>query len=77
MSNMTESHGLFSISTRRLTLFGRSTVLIFGVILANVLCWVIAGLTFSQTDGLVNLAFLAWASFPKIPRALVRLIIRH
>ena len=37
-------------------------MLIAGVILANVVCWVIAGLTFSHTDGLVNLAFLAWVS---------------
>jgi hypothetical protein len=62
MSSMTESHGLLGISTRRLTLLGRSSLLIVGVVLANVICWVVAVLTFSQTDGLVNLAFLAWAS---------------
>jgi hypothetical protein len=54
-----------AIHTRRLTLFGRSSVLIAAVVLANVGCWILAGLTFSQTDGLVNLAFLAWVCLVK------------
>lgn len=45
---------------RRLTLMGRSALLILLVVLGNLGCWAVAGLTFSKTDGLVNLALLAW-----------------
>lgn len=41
---------------RRLTLLGRSAVLILVVVLANGICWVLAGVSFD----LINLAFLAW-----------------
>jgi hypothetical protein len=41
---------------RRLTLLGRSAVLILVVILANAICWVLAGVSFD----LINLASLAW-----------------
>lgn len=44
---------------RRLTLFGRSILLISGVFIANVVCWVIAGFTFRDT-GLISLCLLAW-----------------
>jgi len=49
-------------SKRRLTLLGRSTVLIAAVFLANVICWVVAGLTFRNT-GLISLCLLAWVCF--------------
>jgi hypothetical protein len=49
------------VHRRRLTLFGRSVILLSGVLLANVVCWVIAGLTFRQS-GLISLALLAWVS---------------
>ena len=49
------------IHTRRLTLFGRSAFLITGIVLANIICWVIAGLTFKET-GLISLCVLAWVS---------------
>ena len=49
---------------RRLTLLGRSGLLISSVVLANVACWAIAGFTFSATDSLTNLALLAWVSPP-------------
>lgn len=48
--------------SRRLTLLGRSGSLLLLVLLANIACWSIAGLTFSATDGLTNLALLAWVS---------------
>jgi hypothetical protein len=44
------------LNGRHLTLLGRSAVLILVVILANAICWVLAGVSFD----FINLAFLAW-----------------
>ncbi|KAG8849195.1 hypothetical protein FRB96_000902 [Tulasnella sp. 330] len=48
---------------RKLTLLGRSTLLISSELLANVLCWILAGLLFGrheETRGLLSLCVLAW-----------------
>lgn len=47
---------------RRLTLLGRSALLLSLVGAANIACWAIAGLSFSSTGGLTNLALLSWVS---------------
>ena len=47
----------------RLTLLGRSLLLISGELLANAVCWVVAGILFgrhAETRGLLSLALLAW-----------------
>ncbi|KAI5123092.1 hypothetical protein M0805_001448 [Coniferiporia weirii] len=48
---------------RKLTIFGRSLLLITLELLANVVCWIVAGLLFGrheQTRGTLSLALLAW-----------------
>ncbi|WWC88236.1 uncharacterized protein L201_003142 [Kwoniella dendrophila CBS 6074] len=47
-------------SPRRLTLLGRAILLIGGELLANAICWIAAGICFSDADGLLGLALLAW-----------------
>ncbi|TEB29128.1 NicO-domain-containing protein [Coprinellus micaceus] len=47
----------------RLTLLGRSTLLLTAELLANVLCWVVAAILFApkpETRSLLSLALLAW-----------------
>jgi hypothetical protein len=47
----------------RLTLFGRSLLLIVAELLVNAACWIVAGILFSKEtwgQGIVGLAFLAW-----------------
>ena len=48
---------------RRLTLFGRSVMLVGCELLANATCWVIAGILFGghkNTQPILSLALLAW-----------------
>ena len=49
---------------RRLTLLGRSTLLILGEVLANVACWIAAALCFrgEASGDLISLSMLAWVS---------------
>jgi hypothetical protein len=52
---------------RRLTLFGRSVILIGCELLANAVCWVIAGILFgghNNTQPILGLALLAWVCVP-------------
>jgi high-affinity nickel-transport protein len=47
----------------RLTLFGRSLLLIVAEVLANAICWIVAGILFGghgQTQSVLSLALLAW-----------------
>ncbi|KAJ7860041.1 NicO-domain-containing protein [Mycena leptocephala] len=47
----------------RLTLFGRSLLLLGSLVLANVVCWIVAGILFgrkSDTQPILSLALLAW-----------------
>ncbi len=47
----------------RLTLFGRSVVLIGCELLANAICWIVAGILFGgrrQSQPLLSLSLLAW-----------------
>ena len=47
----------------RLTLFGRSLLLIVAELLANALCWIIAGILFGRKEStrpVLSLAILAW-----------------
>lgn len=47
----------------RLTLFGRSILLIILELLANAACWIVAGILFArreETKGVMSLALLAW-----------------
>jgi hypothetical protein len=49
--------------SRRLTLFGRSAVLIGCELLVNAICWVIAGILFGtrkETQSIMSLSLLAW-----------------
>ena len=48
---------------RRLTLFGRSFVLVGCELLANAICWVVTGILFGgrkDTQPILSLALLAW-----------------
>ena len=50
---------------RRLTLFGRSVMLIGCEVLANAACWTVAGILFGgrkDTQQILGLALLAWVS---------------
>ncbi|WVW83261.1 hypothetical protein I302_105280 [Kwoniella bestiolae CBS 10118] len=47
-------------SPRKLTLLGRSILLVGGELLANAICWIAAGICFRDADGLLGLALLAW-----------------
>jgi hypothetical protein len=52
---------------RRLTLFGRSVVLVGCEVLANALCWIVAGILFARrkdTQQILSLALLAWVCLP-------------
>jgi hypothetical protein len=54
---------LWAPRRRRLTLFGRSVVLIGCELLANATCWIVAGILFSgrkDTQQILSLALLAW-----------------
>ena len=49
----------------KLTIFGRSLLLLTGELFLNALFWVVAGLLFGQrneTHGVLNLCLLAWVS---------------
>lgn len=46
----------------RPTILGRAIVLVLGLLLANAAIWVAAGICFSQADGLLGIAMLAWVS---------------
>lgn len=50
----------------KLTIFGRSLLLLVSELLANAACWVAAGLIFgrhAESKGLLSLAILAWVGF--------------
>ena len=52
---------------RRLTLFGRSAMLVGCELLANAACWLAAGILFSghkDTQPILGLALLAWVCVP-------------
>jgi len=58
---------------RRLTLFGRSVVLVGCELLANASCWIVAGILFGgrkDTQPILGLALLAWVcgQFPLCQR---------
>lgn len=47
----------------KLSIFGRSALLVAAELVANAVCWVIAGLLFARnqdTRSIMNLALLAW-----------------
>lgn len=47
----------------RLTLFGRSLCLLVSEVLANAVCWIVAGLLFGKhthRESVLSLALLAW-----------------
>lgn len=49
----------------KLTVFGRSVLLIFLELVANAVCWIAAGIAFgprNETRSTLNLALLAWVS---------------
>ena len=51
--------------SRRLTLFGRSVVLVGCELLANAICWIVAGILFGgrrETQSILSLSLLAWVS---------------
>ena len=52
-------------SLPRLTLFGRSLLLVTSELLVNAVCWIVAGLLFGrhrETQPILSLALLAWVS---------------
>jgi hypothetical protein len=52
---------------RRLTLFGRSVIVVGCELLANAACWLVAGILFSgrkNTQPILGLALLAWVCVP-------------
>ncbi|KAI0304491.1 high-affinity nickel-transport protein-domain-containing protein [Multifurca ochricompacta] len=54
---------LKSLGCRHLTLFGRSVVLVGCELLANVICWIVAGILFGgrkETQPILSLSLLAW-----------------
>ncbi|KAH9997971.1 high-affinity nickel-transport protein-domain-containing protein, partial [Russula vinacea] len=56
-------HALWGFRHRRLTLFGRSVVLIGCELLVNAACWTVAGILFGgrkDTQQVLGLALLAW-----------------
>lgn len=51
---------------RKLTLLGRSVVLIASELVVNAVCWIVAGLLFGrreETRGILSLALLAWVGY--------------
>ena len=51
-----------TLGDRKLTLFGRAAALISAELIANAIVWIAAGLAYSQADGVIGLALLAWVS---------------
>jgi high-affinity nickel-transport protein len=54
---------LWFFRRRHLTLFGRSVVLVGCELLANAICWIVAGILFGgrkDTQPILSLALLAW-----------------
>jgi hypothetical protein len=52
---------------QRLTLFGRSAMLVGCELLANAACWIVAGILFGgreYTQSILGLALLAWVCVP-------------
>lgn len=58
---------MFSLRPRaKLTIFGRSLALVIGEVLANAICWIVAGILFGrtpETQPILSLALLAWVRF--------------
>ncbi|TFY63963.1 hypothetical protein EVG20_g6106 [Dentipellis fragilis] len=55
--------GWRSYRRRRLTIFGRSALLLSSELLANAVCWIVAGILFGRgadTQPILSLALLAW-----------------
>lgn len=54
----------------RLTLFGRSLILVISELLANAICWIVAGILFGRHDqkrSFLSLALLAWVRTAAAP----------
>lgn len=50
----------------RLTLFGRSVLLLGTELLVNAVCWIVAGILFGRNEAtrpILSLALLAWVSY--------------
>jgi high-affinity nickel-transport protein len=63
MSPIARLQALLVSRRRRLTLFGRSVVLVGCELLANAACWIVAGILFAgrkDTQQILSLALLAW-----------------
>jgi hypothetical protein len=57
------SFWIFLPHTAHLTLFGRSLLLILSELLANAICWIVAGILFGRhghSQSILSLALLAW-----------------
>lgn len=57
-------------SLPRLTLFGRSLLLVVAELLVNAICWIVAGLLFGrhrETQPILSLALLAWVCVTPLP----------
>lgn len=64
-------------SKYRLTLFGRSLLLLASELLANIVCWIVAGLLFGKhthRESVLSLALLSWVCFITICRLELPLI---
>lgn len=56
---------MISLGLPRLTIFGRSLLLVVAEVLANAVCWIVAGVLFGrsrETQPILSLALLAWVS---------------
>ena len=62
---------------RRLSLFGRALVLVGAEIGVNAVVWIIAGICFGHTDGILGLALLAWVSVKCLKSFRVLIVIDH
>ncbi|KAF8919042.1 high-affinity nickel-transport protein-domain-containing protein [Mucidula mucida] len=54
---------MISLGLPRLTIFGRSLLLVVAEVLANAVCWIVAGVLFGrsrETQPILSLALLAW-----------------
>ena len=51
---------LAALRSKKLTLLGRAIALLSGEVLANAAVWVAAGIAYTQADGVMGLALLAW-----------------
>jgi hypothetical protein len=57
-ADITQASG--AMQRRRLTIFGRSLLLIVSEITANVVCWVVCAVLFRKQGSVLGLALLSW-----------------